>query len=132
MRNCNPLNIRKNDTDKWLGLKTVQMDDQFFQFQNIFYGLRAAFKTLSTYNTKHKLYTVSAIINRWAPPTENNTSNYVKMVCDLTKFRQDEYITIDKDKEKAMRLVYAMSFVESAVTFDDDTLDLAYRMAFNK
>lgn len=132
MRNCNPLNIRKNDNDKWLGLSKEQTDSSFFKFENIFYGLRAAFKVLSTYNTKYKLYSVSAIINRWAPPTENNTSNYIKMVCDLAMLREDEYVIIEKEKNKAKRLVFAMAYIESQELLAVDVLDLSYRMAFNK
>jgi len=45
IRNNNPLNIRKS-ADKWQGLSTLQEDKEFFQFETIEWGWRAAFVIL--------------------------------------------------------------------------------------
>jgi len=43
-------------------------------------GFRALAKTLLTYQNKHGLMTVKAMIGRWAPPVENDTGAYVAEV----------------------------------------------------
>ena len=78
IRNCNPLNIRRNST-QWQGLRKEQTDSSFFQFINMSYGYRAAIKTLVTYYNKYSLKTIRGVISRWAPPSENNTENYINI-----------------------------------------------------
>ena len=90
LRNNNPLNIRRSG-DKWQGLRAQQEDKEFFQFSEMKWGWRAAFRLLChTYYGKYKLRTIRAIINRWAPPKENNTSNYIKHVAERTGISPDQ------------------------------------------
>ena len=42
IRNNNPLNVRRSK-DKWQGMKPLQTDPQFCQFETMPYGWRAAF-----------------------------------------------------------------------------------------
>ena len=91
IRNNNPLNIRRSKAD-WQGLVAPSSspegggnkqgyDAEFCQFENMFYGFRAAFKLLFSYYYKHGLRTVQGIINRWAPDEDNNnTKAYGKFV----------------------------------------------------
>lgn len=72
-------NIRHSSA-RWQGMAAVQTDRSFVQFTTPFYGLRALCKCLLTYQRKHGLRTVSAIISRWAPPIENNTNAYAAAV----------------------------------------------------
>ena len=82
IRNNNPLNIRRSG-DKWQGLRVLQEDREFFQFSEMKWGWRAAFRLLChTYYGKYKLRTIRAIITRWAPPKENNTEAYIRCVTD--------------------------------------------------
>ena len=77
IRNNNPLNIRRSK-DKWKGLRAVQADAQFCQFETLEYGWRAAFYLLTrTYYHKYRLYTIRSIISKWAPPIENKTDAYI-------------------------------------------------------
>ena len=63
------------------------------------YGWRAAFVMLTrTYYHTYRLYTIRAIINRWAPPNENNTKRYIENVCRLTGIGPDEPLGIPSDK----------------------------------
>lgn len=78
IRNNNPLNIRKGT--RWCGLCYDGRDRDFCQFQTMAYGFRAAFRTLITYYTKHDCKTLEKIINRWAPPNENDTLSYIRHV----------------------------------------------------
>lgn len=80
IRNNNPGNIRKS-TEKWQGLSKTQTDESFFQFESMEYGIRAIASILKTYYKKYGLDTVRSIINRWAPPNENATDNYIAAVC---------------------------------------------------
>ena len=80
IRNCNPGNIRLT-TDKWLGLRPMQTDKEFFQFTEMKWGYRALIRTLQNYRRIHGCYTITDFITRWAPSGENNTLAYIKSVC---------------------------------------------------
>ena len=74
-RNNNPGNIRHGS--KWQGLSAQQTDPSFCQFVSPEYGIRAIYKLLQTYQRKYGLNTIRTIINRYAPPNENNTEGYI-------------------------------------------------------
>lgn len=76
IRNHNPGNIRRSG-DPWQGLAAQQSDPAFFRFESAVWGIRALARTLTTYYDRHGCDCVRAIIGRWAPPSENNTSAYV-------------------------------------------------------
>src|SRR4051812_38910947 len=86
--NANPGNIdRGKPPTAWLGLATPaemtpeqKAEKRFAVFRSPEYGIRALAKLLQTYQSKHGLRTVRGIINRWAPPVENNTGAYVNAV----------------------------------------------------
>lgn len=79
IRNNNPGNIRRS-ADPWQGLARDQNDDAFFQFAEPKWGIRALARVLISYQDRHGLRTVRAIISRWAPPVENKTSSYIDHV----------------------------------------------------
>lgn len=128
IRNCNPLNIRRNST-QWQGLRKEQTDSAFFQFINMSYGYRAAIKTLVTYYNKYSLKTIRGIISRWAPPSENNTENYINVVAGRTGFSPDTKIDIC-DADAMIALVSAMSFVENGIEANKDEVRQGYLLAF--
>lgn len=47
-------------------------------------GLRAAGRILRTYKHNHQLVTIADIVSRWAPDTENDTQNYIRVVEKLS------------------------------------------------
>ncbi len=77
IRNHNPGNIRTSGIN-WEG--AVGEEGGFVKFDGPVAGGKALIKNLMAYNTKHGLDSVEGIINRWAPPTENNTGSYVNAV----------------------------------------------------
>lgn len=79
IRNHNPGNIRITG-DPWIGRDPDGADSSFVTFLAPVYGLRALAKILLGYQERHGLSTVAQIINRWAPPVENNTGAYVAAV----------------------------------------------------
>jgi hypothetical protein len=97
VRNFNPGNIDFNKANKWqgqLGLEEGVPKPRFARFDSPENGIRALGKLLLTYQDKHKLRTVSAIINRWAPSVENDTAAYVKAVERLTKTKPGDTIDL--------------------------------------
>ena len=84
--NCNPLNIRRVAGTTWKGQRAEQTDHAFVQFRTIEFGIRAAFVLLHTYSTKYHANCIRDIISRWAPPSENDTDQYVRNVCKWTGF----------------------------------------------
>jgi len=93
LRNNNPGNIRKSG-DAWRGLSAEQPDTDFFTFTAPEYGIRALAKILLTYESDYGLNTVRGIINRWAPPVENDTGSYVKSVASSMGVDPDRAINI--------------------------------------
>lgn len=81
IRNNNPGNIRKS-AEAWQGLAPDQTDPSFFRFVSMPYGVRAMVKILRKYSTSYGLHSVRDIINRWAPPNENDTGAYQRAVAN--------------------------------------------------
>ncbi len=78
IKNKNPLNIEAG-RDQWQGM--VGNDGRFIIFDSVYYGIRAGARIMRNYRDKYGLNTVTGIINRWAPPSDNNpTDNYIKFV----------------------------------------------------
>lgn len=79
LRNNNPGNIVRTK-DQWRGMSADQSaDTRFVVFDAPVWGLRALARILRKYNASG-LTTVQAMISKWAPPTENNTSAYANAV----------------------------------------------------
>ena len=121
IRNNNPLNIRKSK-DKWKGLRAVQADAQFCQFETLEWGWRAAFYLLTrTYYHKYRLFTIRAIISKWAPPMENKTEAYIANVSRLTGIGPDEPIGIPSDRPaRWIKVGRAMAIQENGTESIDD------------
>lgn len=119
VRNRNPLNIRYNKCDIWQGL--IGQEGGFCKFSSFVCGYRAAFRLLKVYNDKYGIWTIRGIINRWAPPSENFTREYIMRVCKDTGYDELYIIDIDtpRDRDDAINLVRAMASVETGVKFED-------------
>lgn len=80
IRNNNPFNIEYNGT-KWQGLNSPPSDGRFCRFVAPEWGIRAGCRILMTYQRMHRLRDITSIINRFAPPSENDTGAYIRSVC---------------------------------------------------
>lgn len=80
IRNNSPGNLEWGDP--WQGLlpRSQATDSRFAQFKAPAWGIRALARTLITYFDKHKVKTVRQAISRWAPPHENDTGAYSRVV----------------------------------------------------
>ena len=95
LRNNNPGNIR-HGSSRWQGMSADQSGDSaFVQFDTPEYGIRALTKLLRNYQTRYELFTVRDIINRWAPPSENDTGAYVGHVARIAGVNPDQRININ-------------------------------------
>lgn len=119
-RNNNPLNIRYSRFNPWRGkiIPNADKNNTFEQFADICYGYRAALSLLRTYIRKYGCDTVAKVIERWAPPTENNTQGYITDVCNIVGSSFDTHITPDtilaaNDRERLTQIAYAMSIIEN-------------------
>lgn len=113
IRNNNPLNIRYSSSNNWRGkvLSELKTDTDFEEFSDMSFGFLAAFNLIgNTYIHRYHLTTPTEIINRWAPPTENNTEGYIRSVCSLSGLGGEEHIS--NADPRLRRLVFAMAIVE--------------------
>ena len=139
LRNNNPLNIR-HSADRWQGARTEQTDASFVQFQSMAYGYRAGWKLLESYwkhfNTARQPFTVEAVIRRWAPPSENDTTAYIRTVLRLTSLGGNERLPRPFKGYmlgKLARLLGAMTVVECGIPIhqvDYDAIWQGYDLAF--
>ena len=130
LRNNNPLNIRRVPGQHWKGQEPPSNsplkgeDREFVRFSSMEYGIRAAFCILDTYRRKYQDVCVEDIINRWAPPSENDTRKYVETVCRLTGFGGKERL----EESQLPALVCAMAFVECGALISKETINKAYSL----
>lgn len=95
VRNKNPFNIKRSQ-NSWKGkiAHFKSTDDTFEQFTSLDFGLRAGFLLLRNY--LHKGYdTPKKIIERYAPPSENITSAYLRFVVEDSPLDIDTKIGVD-------------------------------------
>ncbi|MEM7919915.1 structural protein [Morganella morganii] len=112
-RNNNPGNIDYKPANKWQGQlpHDPKIESRFCRFQSPEYGIRAIYKLLQTYQTKYGLNSVKAIINKYAPPNENNTAGYInRAAADIGIGINDHLNT--KDKKTGIALATAIVGVE--------------------
>lgn len=93
IRNNNPGNLRQAN-QSWSG--EIGTDSSgFVIFDKMENGVRAMAITLINYQKIHGLNTVRKIINRYAPPVENDTNSYVDNVAKTLGLDPDEDFQIE-------------------------------------
>lgn len=117
-RNNNLLNIRQANQN-WNG--EIGDDGEFVQFEDTTSGLGAADKLLNNYNELYGINTVNGIINRFAPPNENDTSNYAGFVSDQTGYGLDVPLDIANPIIRA-NILSSMAKMESNVDYSADDI----------
>ena len=139
-RNNNPLNIRLNTT-KWIGKveREKQTDTKFVVFQSMAYGYRAAWKIMESYRVRFASrglrFCIQNIICTWAPPTDgNDTDAYIDKVQKLSGiYRMAELAPPERNKEKFIRILVAMTCVENGCTMvqvPEEAIEEGFELAF--
>lgn len=128
IRNNNPGNIKATCV-KWQGLADVQDDPTFFVFSDMVYGCRALLRLLRTYHEIRGCYSVRSIIDRYAPPEENDTESYINHVAQKCNVHPDAHLELTK--ENHLILAKAIAKHENgndANLISEETWEKAYDM----
>jgi len=124
VRNRNPGNIDRTGV-AWQGedrsASALEREKRFCVFVSPEYGFRALAKVLQTYQRKHGLRTIEAMIDRWAPPVENDTRAYVRQVALAVGVKPDQAIDVRR-LEIALPLVKAIARHENGGDFWPDAV----------
>lgn len=98
IRNNNPGNIDRTTPKRtpWQGQVPAEdlTDPRFEQFTHPKWGIRAICRVLVTYQDRHGLDSVRKVIDRWAPPVENNTEAYIQAVARKLGVNADAAISV--------------------------------------
>ena len=76
----NPYNIRFLKSNRWFG--QIGQTNGFCDFKLEVYATRAMLRILNVYVARHCLNSVSDILYRYAPLSENDTKRYIRVVLD--------------------------------------------------
>ncbi len=121
IRNNNPGNIKRNAI-AWEGMRAVQSDAEFVQFESPEYGFRAMARILRTYESRG-IVTVRDIISTYAPAEENSTANYINFVAGRLNVAPDAELDFDA---QLLDLIKAMAIFENGTLYagfyDDATI----------
>lgn len=111
LRNNNPGNIRLTN-ETWQGKipNAQNTDGSFEQFQTWIWGVRAM-TVLVRNHIKAGHNTISKLINKYAPPIENDTNRYVGFVADKTNILPNAKLDYT-DKTVMRKLIKAMVAME--------------------
>lgn len=93
IKNNNPGNIRKSGS-VWQGKIIPSSDPDFEEFDNAIDGIRALAKIILKYYKSYGLSTITGIISRYAPGSENDTAAYIADVALRTGFDKDTDLNI--------------------------------------
>jgi len=109
LKNNNVGNIRPiSGTDIWQG--QIGVNKGFAVFENLAWGIRAFATNMYSSITKHNTDTLEKYINRYAPSSENDTSNYVNRVASATGIGASDKIPTDQASVK--KILRAQMVVE--------------------
>lgn len=118
--NNNPGNIRKGN-DKWHGLSAVQFDKSFCTFDDAKWGIRAIIKIIQNYyRLNANTDTIRAIIDKWAPPVENDTGSYVDHVSEIVGVSPDDEINL-MDKTILTKIAQGITLHENGHSENENT-----------
>lgn len=125
IRNNNPLNIRVGNN--WQGEVENPSDKDFEQFVSLEMGLRAGFIIIRRYIEKYSCKTIKSIIERWAPPSENDTNAYISIVARHAGVDPNRRLSF-AEASVLCSIVQAMAFVETGQLIERAIIVKAYTL----
>lgn len=129
IRNNNPLNIRIGNT--WFGEVCMPTDQEFEQFNEMRYGVRAAFILLCRYIERYKLNNIAKICTRWAPKSENDTIKYIETVSKVSGIDVTKRLKF-RDRMDMLNLFKGMCIAENGCKIDDCDIEEGYALALDR
>jgi hypothetical protein len=122
-----PRNVRLNNPGNidrtsivWQGMSALQPDPRFVCFVAPQWGFRAAARILLG-DYREGCVTVHELINRWAPPVENDTSAYVTDVANRVSIGIDATLALPL---QLLPLLKAIAIHEGGCPWADSVLQL--------
>ncbi|ECQ4522516.1 internal virion protein D [Salmonella enterica] len=126
VRNANPGNIRKSK-DQWEG--AIGDDGAFVIFDSPESGVRALAKNLQSYG-RQGYDSIEKIINRWAPPSENDTQSYIDSVVSATGIPATQSLDLS-DPDTLSSLAQAIGYHETGARYDPEVYQQGVAIALN-
>lgn len=126
IRNNNPGNIRVSK-DQWEGM--TGDDGAFVIFDTPDSGVRALAKNLMSYG-RQGYDSIEKIINRWAPPNENDTKSYISSVVAATGIPATQSIDLTNPDVLAS-LSEAIGYHETGSRYDPEVYQKGVARALN-
>ncbi|QUR34678.1 peptidoglycan lytic exotransglycosylase [Escherichia phage P762] len=126
IRNNNPGNIRVSK-DQWEGM--TGDDGAFVIFDSPESGVRALGKNLLSYG-RQGYDSIEKIINRWAPPNENDTQAYIDSVVAATGIPATQSLDLS-DPDTLSSLAQAISFHETGSRYNPEVYQQGVARALN-
>ncbi|HDZ3998044.1 TPA: hypothetical protein RS006_004940 [Escherichia coli] len=126
VRNSNPGNIRKSK-DQWEG--AIGDDGDFVIFDSPESGVRALGKNLLSYG-RQGYDSIEKIINRWAPPNENDTKAYIDSVVAATGIPATQSLDLS-NPDTLSALAQAISFHETGSRYNPEVYQQGVARALN-
>lgn len=126
IRNNNPGNIRVSK-DQWEGM--TGDDGAFVTFDSPESGVRALGKNLLSYG-RQGYDSIEKIINRWAPPNENDTKAYIDSVVAATGIPATQSLDLS-NPDTLSALAQAISFHETGSRYDPEVYQKGVARALN-
>lgn len=126
IRNNNPGNIRVSK-DQWEGM--TGDDGSFVTFDSPESGVRALGKNLLSYG-RQGYDSIEKIINRWAPPNENDTKAYIDSVVAATGIPATQSLDLS-NPDTLSALAQAISFHETGSRYNPEVYQKGVARALN-
>lgn len=118
-RNNNPFNIRKTDI-AWRG-EVPGQDNAFESFDNPAAGIRAGLRNMSTHQQKYGARTLAQLLQRHAPPVENDTGAYIQAVAQNTGLDPNAEVDLS-NPDVAFQLANAVIRHENGALLPEDVV----------
>lgn len=136
IRNNNPGNIDRNQANKWQGrmprerMSLDQRDEKRFEvFASPAWGIRAMCVLLINYFDRHGCNTVQKIINRWAPPVENDTGAYVAAVAKAVGVKPGDFINLHEYRRLRPLIVAIIQHENGGNPYSAEVIEEGLRLA---
>ena len=98
------------------------------RFTNTTMGVRAGLIILRNYRSLHGIRTIRGTIQRFAPPNENNTMEYVRFVQNQTGLNAD--LPFEFSRDNLYKIVRAMCLKESGFYLSTNDFMSSWNLAF--
>ena len=123
----NPGGIEHEPGITWAGQSTAQPDPTFVSFSEPQWGIRAIARSLRTYQRVDGVKTIAQAIERWAPPSENNTPAYIADVCQRCGLNDD--VEMDFDPIMAPLVKAIIVHENGQCIYPDELINLGISLA---